>query len=290
MKIQRFKQYRSDFLKQIRKEDIDKILAKDPEVLARIEKNARNRWNEFDFYAIEKQLYKNVDEFVKNAVNECVSGNIFAIMVFAVNPRKVSGDQKAQYNYIEEYFSDILRPFGKFSETGNKNLYYYNNKLAVSSKKPLQKLKSIDFSLEYSLLGKTMFGIGTLKVLDDTAKEKGSGGGQDSQITDVVITNEEFIKSTDKNLFTFTVVAGNCFTEKQYRNLIKKFSTDRNKISNTDKFGGVLISRILFWINNTFNLSSLSEEDKKVVSDAKLKLDALGKLLRLNLSVLDLEI
>lgn len=286
----RYKNYRKSIFDRFRLTSVTNLQNKEQKEINRIlQTSIPNRYEEFED-VILKSKYPTEEDFENYVLEECSKGNPLALILFCKNPSRSTKDQDTQFDFIESRFSDILSTFGKFKLIGGERTYYVNNKLITLSKndkKPSRSIKSIDFSFTYSILGKIMTGIGTLKYANDISKrngQKGSGGSQSYQIGDIENSNEEFIKSVDKNLYTFSVVYGNCFSEDVYRDLFKKYKTDRNKISSVDKFGVVLIGTILHWIRETFDGSKMSPKDANIVSEEVGRLQSLLELYKLNLS------
>ena len=285
---ERYKNYRKSKFDVFRTKSVTNLMNGDAEEINRITSvSIPNRYEEFED-VILKSDFPTEPEFEEFVLDQCAKGNPLALMLFCKSPSRSTKDQETQFDFINSRFSDVLSAYGSFKLIGNEKTYYINGRLQTLKSAPADSTKSIDFSLSYSLLGKTMTGIGTLKYAHDKSKRergaRGSGSSQKYQIEDVKNSNKEFIKSTDKNLYTFSVLYGNCFTKEVYRDLIKNYKTDRNKISAVDKFGVILIGAILHWIRETFDGAKMSSKDANIVSEEVGRLQSLLELYKLNLS------
>ena len=112
------------------------------------------------------------------------------------------------------------------------------------------------------------------------------GGSTDDVFTELKNINKEFLTSTDKNLYTFTIVSGEYYTDKKFKELIKDYRTERNKIVEINKFGEVLVDSIIRWISKTINPNSLNDKDKEILANELARLEALYSKYRKDLSVL----
>ena len=286
----RYNKYRKSIFDGFRLSSVSKLRSGDEEEVKRItEVSIPNRYEEFED-VILKSSYPQEEDFERYVLERCKAGDPLALILFCKNPSRASKDEETQFDFIDSRFSDILFKYGKFEKIGIKRIYYIDKKFTTipKGKKPkdLDDIHSLDFSIKYTILGKTFTGVGTLKRADDKSKKekKGSGGTQRYQIKDVENTNKEFIKSSDKNLYTFSIVGGNCFSKDEYEYLFKTYRTERNKISSVDKFGVVLIGSILHWLRESFDGSALPTKEADIISEEIARLQSLLELYKFNLS------
>ena len=285
MIIKRFGPYRDQLLTQKRQSLIKLATSGDKKEMRRVSISAGKRYDEYEF--LLKPIYKTKENFVSSVLSLYKSGDPMTLLKFSKSPIKTGFDEKTQFKFISTNFSEIVDPIG-----GNirlverkENKYFVKDKLIIATKDEIvakygSDIKSIDLELNYPFLGKVFRVYGTLKQTSST------GGGQDDVLIELKNTNKEFLTSTDKNLYTFTIVSGDYYTNKKFKELIKDYRTERNKIVEINKFGEVLVDSIIRWISKTINPNSLNDKDKKILAKELARLEALYSKYRKDLSVL----
>jgi hypothetical protein len=279
----RFEPFREEYLEAKREENIKLALSRDKKEIERVKAMIKNDWNDYKSYL--KKTYVSYDNFETITLNNYLSGDPITVLKYIKSERKQGIDEEAQFKYIDSEFSEVVGKNNIQRVKKSDNMYFVNNKIVYASKDDIRKkykslAKSIDLKINYPLFGKTFTGIGTLK------HTTGEGGSQDNQFTDIENTNIEFVKSTDKNLYTFTIVSGSHYKDSRFKYLINTYKTDRNKIVSVDKFGYILIKCILDWISKTINPAILSEDQIIQLNNEISRLTALSIKYRLNMSTL----
>ena len=280
----RFEPFRKNYLEAKREENIKLALSRKKKEIDRVKEMIKNDWEDYEFYL--KQTYLSYSNFETITLNNYLNGDPMTVLNYIKSERKQGVDEEAQFKYIDSEFSEVVGKNNIQKVKKSDKMYFINNKIVYAASKDEIKTKykslakSIDLKINYPLLGKTFTGIGTLKYTS------GEGGSQDNQFTDIENTNIEFVKSTDKNLYTFTIVGGDHYNESRFKYLIKTYKTDRNKIVSVDKFGYVLIKCILDWISRTINPSILSEDQVIQLNNEISRLTALSIKYRLSMSVI----
>ena len=238
---QKFSEYKKEKVKEIQKknkQNLEKSLD---------EKRASGIYNKFSWIS---EIYPTLKEYIDYCKTRLNEKDVNTIALLVKDERRQSFTSEGlQSDYIREYFSEILKN-GEDNKiinlpNGGPNSVYFRDGQVVSNLKT-EVSKSIDIKITYNFLGKSLVFYGTMKVTD------GSGGSQTNQYNDVIASNKEFVKVTDQNIYTMSILDGTFYTKSKIDQINRLYGSNKNKALHCEDVGNYLIDSIIEWIKTTF--------------------------------------
>lgn len=223
--------------------------------------------------------YSSKDDFINDELRRLSEGDVNARLLFSKSDLKQNISESSQIFYLKKYFGSIfengyssLQDIEALPSSGSRAVYIKNG--IISNTRPSIMSKSLDIKLVYRFYGdKSCTFYGTLKYISS------KGGSQDNQFTDIKITNQEFIKSKNPDIFTLSILDGYYFSENndsRLNEINRLYKRNRNLAVHSEDVGKFLINSIINWLESTY--SEDIEKDSILKKEFDEEIDRLSKL------------
>ena len=230
-----FENYYRNNRNQIQEKNYNNIVAGNED--ENIRKKAKSLYK--DNSTLQKKFTE--EGFIQAALDGVHNKETFAVLMFIKNDKKQNSAEECQTNFIKDKYSKLLKEIKLLPKSGKGTLFINGGKITGSG----NSTKSIDLEMTYEFGGKTLKFYGTMKHID------GYGGAQDNQFTDLLLTNQEFVKLSDPNIITLTLVSGTYFKPVKMKELTK-YNTPTNYTIHIDDLGNIVKKCILEWLQREF--------------------------------------